>query len=270
MTITDFNSSLPVRTETAGDVIVKICDSTTTTQQATVDASGDLHVFNGSNGPVTAGTVATYSTLVGGQYNSTLPTLTTAQQAALQVDSSGRLLVVASNFPTTLDTNWGAVGVSTLRVAAEIGNASGMADFGAGATGSATLRVEANQGAKNSSASNAWYVQVTDGTNFLPTMDIASRAGFQKITDGTNTATIKAASTAAVAADTSLVVAISPNSNIVRSKTEDGAGTAITSGAQSGSIQALDVELAANGAIIKVGICPAKPTTPSKSAEPVK
>lgn len=39
-------------------------------------------------------------------------------------------------------------------------------------------------------------------------------AGFEKITDGTNTAAVKAASTAAVAADPALVVAISPNNSV--------------------------------------------------------
>jgi len=38
----DFNSSLPVRTESAGDVIAKIADATTPSQQASVDASGRL------------------------------------------------------------------------------------------------------------------------------------------------------------------------------------------------------------------------------------
>lgn len=45
-----------------------------------------------------------------------------------------------------------------------------------------------------------------------------------KITDGTNTAAVKAASTAAVAADPALVVSISPNTNTV--KLSDGASTA--------------------------------------------
>jgi len=40
-----------------------------------------------------------------------------------------------------------------------------------------------------------WPVQVTDGTNTMPTMDAVARAGVQKITDGTNTAGVKAAST---------------------------------------------------------------------------
>jgi hypothetical protein len=59
--------------------------------------------------------------------------------------------------------------------------------------------------------SGAWPVKVTDGTNNAPTMDVAARAGFQKITDGTNTAAVKAGSTAPVAADPAVVVAISPN-----------------------------------------------------------
>ena len=61
--------------------------------------------------------------------------------------------------------------------------------------------------------SGAWPVKITDGTNTLPTMDIASRAAFQKITDGTNTSTVKAASTAADGTETALVVALSPNNS---------------------------------------------------------
>jgi hypothetical protein len=42
------------------------------------------------------------------------------------------------------DFNYGAVGAQTLRVAAEPGNATGIADFNAGATSAQTLRVAAN------------------------------------------------------------------------------------------------------------------------------
>lgn len=139
------------------------------------------------DGPVTPGTVASFSMLIGGQYNTTLPTLTTGQQAAIQVDSSGRLLVATVSGQ---DTNYGTVGVNTQRSAAQIGNATGAADFNAGATGAQTLRTVANQGAANTIA-NAWP---------------------QKITDGTNTAAVKAASTAAAATDPALVVGLSPNS----------------------------------------------------------
>lgn len=46
-----------------------------------------------SDGPVTPGTVASFSQLIGGQYNTTLPTLTTTEQSAVQLDSSGRLII---------------------------------------------------------------------------------------------------------------------------------------------------------------------------------
>lgn len=59
----------------------------------------------------------------------------------------------------------------------------------------------------------AIYVRTpTDGTHTTPTADVAARAGFQQITDLTNVAAVKAASTAAAAADPALVVSASPNS----------------------------------------------------------
>jgi hypothetical protein len=60
---------------------------------AVISSSGSLHVLSNSAGPVTPGTVATNSDLVGGQYNTTLPTLTNTEQSAIQLDSSGRILV---------------------------------------------------------------------------------------------------------------------------------------------------------------------------------
>jgi hypothetical protein len=40
----DFNSSLPIRTESAGDAIVKICDPTVTSQQLAVEPDGSINV----------------------------------------------------------------------------------------------------------------------------------------------------------------------------------------------------------------------------------
>jgi hypothetical protein len=60
-------------------------------------------------------------------------------------------------------------------------------------------------------AARRGYVQITDGTNSMPTADTVARSSFHRITDGTNTAAVKAASTAAIATDPALVVAISPN-----------------------------------------------------------
>jgi hypothetical protein len=81
----------------------------------------------------------------------------------LQVDSSGRLLTIAnaSNFPTTVDTNYGTVGASTLRTASQIGNATGAAAFGAGTTTAQVLRVvlPTDQTAIPASQSGTWTVQ---------------------------------------------------------------------------------------------------------------
>ena len=60
---------------------------------ADVDFNNNLKVISADAGPVTPGTAAANSGLVGGQFNASLPTLTTGQQSAIQLDSSGRLLI---------------------------------------------------------------------------------------------------------------------------------------------------------------------------------
>jgi hypothetical protein len=215
--MSDFNSALPIRSELVGqavyeDIIIKLGDATNpATQQAAVDTFGSqssvikdiagnaigdqllsasywFQVVMPANGPAAPGTASAFSVLAGGIYNSTPPTLTTGQQSALQLDANGRLLVDAAivfpydeNWgvvgPTTLrtaaeignatgaaDFNYGTVGAQTLRVASQIGNATGAADFGAGATDAQTLRVTANQGTPGTAA-NGWFVRPTDGTN---------------------------------------------------------------------------------------------------------
>jgi hypothetical protein len=77
-----------------------------------------------THGTVAPGTVATKSELAGGVYNATPPTLTTGQQAALQVDANGSLKTVATLSSST---------------------------------------VTANQGTANTTA-NGWPVKITDGT----------------------------------------------------------------------------------------------------------
>lgn len=73
--------------------------------------------------------------------------------------------------------------------------------------------ITANQGTANSLA-NKWPVQITDGTNTMPTMDSTARPGYQKITDGSVSVAIKGASSPAVAVDPAMVVAISPNNSV--------------------------------------------------------
>jgi hypothetical protein len=79
-------------------------------------------------------------------------------------------------------------------------------------TGANTIGI-VNQGTAASIA-NSWRVQVTDLTNTMPTGDAAARGIYTRNTDGTNTAAVKAASTAAIATDPALVVAISPNNSV--------------------------------------------------------
>lgn len=225
--MSDFNSSLPIRTQTNGDVVAFIADGTTNTQLLGVDSAGRitiklddgvgnainsqtisssqwLQVVMPANGPASPGTAATNSVLAGGIYNSTPPTLTNGQQSALQLTSSGALVVSATvifpydtNYGTvdasTLRTasqignatgaanfNYGTVGAQTLRTASQIGNATGAADFGAGATDAQTLRVTANlsdgSGNSLSSTSGALNVAVTQplpaGTNLIGAVNL--------------------------------------------------------------------------------------------------
>lgn len=177
--MSDINSELPIRSQLPGqvnydDIIVKIGDGTNpTTQFLNIDSSGRivsktadgtgnlitsitsggfqaLSTTDQADGPVAPGAHAAYSMLVGAQYTSatglSATPLTAGQQAAVQADSFGRLLVTASNFPTTLDTNYGVVGANTLRSAAQVGNATGAADFNYGTVGAQTLRTAAQLG----------------------------------------------------------------------------------------------------------------------------
>ena len=60
-------------------------------------------VTDQANGSATGGTAATVSELSGGIYNSTSPTLTNGQQASLQLDSKGNLMVDLA-YPLTVST----------------------------------------------------------------------------------------------------------------------------------------------------------------------
>lgn len=173
--MSDILSGLPIRTQLPGqvnydDVIIKIGDPTNpTTQQAIVDTFGSLQsriadaagaviasqniattnwlqVVEPSHGSSQPGTASAFANLVGGVYNAAGITLTDGQQAALQFNALGYLKITSTNFPDTLDTNYGVVGANTLRTAAQIGNATGAADFNFGAVGAQTLRTAAQIG----------------------------------------------------------------------------------------------------------------------------
>lgn len=94
-----------------------------------------------SDGSLSGGTPGTTSTLSGGVYNASPLTLLTGQQASLQLDSQGRLIIAPIPITFGGDTDYGLVGSNTLRTAAQIGNQTGAAAFGAGTTTAQVLRV---------------------------------------------------------------------------------------------------------------------------------
>lgn len=71
----------------------------------------------------------------------TLRVVLPTDQTAIPVTQSGVWSIIVSNFPATVDTNYGVVGANTIRTASQIGNATGAADFDAGITTAQTLRV---------------------------------------------------------------------------------------------------------------------------------
>lgn len=82
----DFSSNLPVG-------LTGLNLSNVPTYPVNADSNGNMNVHGVTAGPVTPGTAATYAALMAGQYNAALPSLSTGQQSAIQIDASGRLII---------------------------------------------------------------------------------------------------------------------------------------------------------------------------------
>ena len=216
----------------AGYQQIRVRGNTVTSGSATVflNASAGTQVVvlgdplpTGSNtiGAVNQGTAAALSgywpvRVTDG--TNTMPTMDTVARKGFQSITDG------TNGPAAVKA------ASTAAVAADPSLVVALSPNSAIPTGSNTIGV-VNQGTAASIA-NSWRVQITDLTNTMPTGDAVARAIFHKLTDGTNTAAVKAASTAAVASDPALVVAISPNNTISTSNASVGAtGSAVPASA---------------------------------------
>lgn len=93
-------------------------------------------------------------------------------------------------------------------------------------TGAATEATLVTRSSAANQTNGTQKTQVVDGSgNVQPSGDVAARASFTAITDLTNTTTVKAASTAAVATDKALVVAVSPNNTIPVTSSAGNSGT---------------------------------------------
>lgn len=229
-------------TANAGTGNFTVVQATAANLNATVVGSGN---FNNASVSTTAAAPPNSATYVGGSVTTASPTYTTGQMDPLSLTTAGALRIdgsavtqpvsgtVTANIGTTnglaLDTSVNGIlvaqasttsgekgplvqgAVTTAAPTYTTGQTDPLSLTTAGALridGSAVTQpvsgtVTANQGTANTLA-NAWSTKITDATN--------------------GPAAVKAASTAAVAADPALVVAISPN-NSITVNTNDVTGT---------------------------------------------
>lgn len=132
-----------------------------------------------ADGPVSPGTVASKSILIGGQFNTSLPTLANTQQAALQVDSSGRLLV--GSIASALPTGANVIGAVTQSAGPWTQNitqfGSSNVVTGTGASGAGIPRVTvANDSNILATQSGTWTVQPGNTANTTPWLVTVSTA----------------------------------------------------------------------------------------------
>lgn len=210
----DYPSSLPVRTETNGDVVVKVTDGTVVSQTMTVNADGSVNVTDNGGSltvdatnldirdlvfatdkvDVTGSTVALDAGTLAALESITVQN--GAGAAAVNIQDGGNSITVdgtvtVSNLPATVDTNYGVVGANTLRSAAQVGNATGAADFNNGATGAQTLRVAANLAVAgaNVTSSNPVPVTIVDSSPGTAINDYNTSAALASNASNTHTYT---------------------------------------------------------------------------------
>jgi hypothetical protein len=160
------------------------------------------------------------ATYAGASVTTAAPTYTTGQMSALSLTTAGALRVDGSGSTQPISGTVAVTQSTSPWIVAGGGTA--------GAPGAAVLTVQGVAGGTAqpvsgtvaATQSGAWNITNITGTVSLPTGAATSAnlttLGSQttKINDGANTAAVKAASTAAVATDPALVVAISPNNTI--------------------------------------------------------
>ena len=202
---TTMSASIPVAIA-SNQSAIPVSGTVAVTQSTSPWVTSDL-----ADGSVTGGTAGTKSLLAGGIYNTTLPTLTNGQQAGLQVDSSGRLLVdISTASAITVNQGTSPWVTSDLADGSVTGGTAGTKSMLAGGQYNSTLPTltTGQQAALQTDSSGRLLVgsiasALPTGTNII---------GSVKITDGTNTVAVAPASTAATATQAAEVVALSPNS----------------------------------------------------------
>lgn len=184
-----------------------------------IPVSGTVTASNPSVS-ATAATPPASATYVGGSVTTAAPTYTNAQMNALSLNTSGGLRIDGSGVtqPISAASLPLPTGASTAAGLTTINTTLG-SPFQAGASISNTSFIATQATAANLNATITGTVTANAGTNLNTSalaLDSTLTGGTQqnKITDGTNITSVKAASTAAIATDKALVVAISPNNSV--------------------------------------------------------
>jgi hypothetical protein len=200
-------------TPNVGVVTVQgIAGGTAIPVSGTITATNPSVSTTGSAPPASA-------TYMGGSVTTAAPTYTTGQMSALSLTTAGLLRVDGSSVTQPVSGTVAATQSGTWTV--QPGNTANTTPWlatisqgGNSATVSAGGALKIDGSAVTQPVSGT--VTANIGTSGSLALDATLTGGTQttRITDGTNTATVKAASTAAVVGDKALVVAVSPNNTV--------------------------------------------------------
>lgn len=249
VTIASDNTPFTVNSAQSGTWTVQPGNTANTTPWLVNLASGTAvigHVITDS-GSVTAASQS-------GAWSVTANAGTNLNTSLLALESGGNLATLAGT-------------VTSSRIAVNLISGQSGVTGGSGVTGAATQRVTlatdvplptgSNTLGAVTQASGPWTQNVTQfGSTNVSTGTGTGGAGIPRVTvsndsavrvwDGTNTATVKAASTAAAATDTSVVVTPSPNTGIVYASTSALAANLVAKGSAGNLV---DLEVSADATL---------------------
>jgi hypothetical protein len=214
----DYNSSLPVRTETAGDVIVKVSDATVTSQQLKVNADGSIDT-NFAPGAAIEITDGTDTLAINGDGSINI----TDNGGSITVD--GTVTVTATNLDIrdlTHVSDSVKIGDGTDFLAVATDGSIAVTDNGGSLTVDGTVTVTATDlDIRNLSAAQD-NVRISDGTDSLA----VNTDGSINITDNGGSITVDG--TVAVTATDLDIRDLSAATDSVTARIVDEAGTAFS------------------------------------------
>lgn len=212
-------------TANAGTGNFAVVQATAANLNATVTANGN---FNNASVSGTAASPPSSATYIGGSVTTSSPTYTTGQMNALSLTTAGALRIDGSAVTQPVSgTVTANAGTGTFTVAGTVTANQGTTPWvnnisqfggssvvtGTGASGAGIPRVTVSNDSNILATQSGTWTVAQGSANTL------ANAWPEKITDGTNgPVAVKPASTAAVAADPALVVAVSPNNTIATTR----------------------------------------------------